>query len=76
MTTPLPMVTYASGTLRIPNRSAASATIRYPSGNWVGLIRTEVARSWAYRIARTHQMISGSRGSRNTSWTTSGSTET
>ena len=33
----------------------------------VGLIRTEVARSWAYMIARTHQIRNGSSGSRNTS---------
>src|SRR5699024_11946537 len=55
-------------TLRMPNCWAASTTIRYPSGNWVGLIRTAEVRSWAYIIARAHQMISGARGSTTAIW--------
>src|SRR5699024_12064026 len=51
---------------------AASTTIRYPSGNWVGLIRTAEVRSWAYIIARAHHTSTGARGSTMTSWMTNG----
>ena len=76
MTTPLPISTYASGTRRIPNCCAASTTIRYPSGNWVGLIRTAEARICAYMIALTHQASTGNSGSVTASWIRNGRTPT
>src|SRR5699024_12644632 len=57
-----------------PNCCAASTTIRYPSGNWVGLIRTAEARICAYMIALTHQASTGYSGRVTASWVSNGRT--